>query len=676
MKSWTRNLLPYWVVLLAFALRLYRLDMVRFPHDFAIPYSDGITIIEAISAGRWHDLPLLGLSSGVRVLNPIGSSYLWALIALLDRSPMLAMLISIALNTLAVAMTFDLGRRLLNRHSALIAATLMTCSIYGVYIARGTWIQGQLEFGAVCAAWLLWLGLQWGQARRVLTAFVFIALFLHTYLVAMGLAALAMGSGLLTLLWPRNINAVVKRSIVLGSGICVISLSGFGLLLLTQGQASLSDFNVTYVQPTSIATRNPWDTLIYALLPVNGTDFDYNRIIDGSWAYRADDAHPNWNLAFSMLVNGLIALGIVRLLWATRQSNQKKSMDNNSTALGYAITVLWFILPVMVGLIAMWRLPTLVMRQQYLLLSAPAGYLLAGAALAPLRRGHHVGRACTAGVIGLALINGPPRILANINVIAAHPYYDRVDFLPLGVQVQLGQLWRAKCSEIANPQVRGWTASLWRTQQHIQAGGSQLNGQSNVWEIPPQGGTCVTRIGAEPAPPHSAPITLTLSDGTQLITHRSLPIQKNNLPSSNKQLWLNLNWRLLQTTAPNIAQAGTSITLTEVWRIEQLPSGDFSHWDYTLYLNLKTPAGMVVPLIENGLLPNGHIWRIGDYIFSELYATLPPTLSPGNYELQLSLYDRTRKDTAIHVELNPRGEPDWNKLHPYLSFPLQLKTLS
>ena len=178
---------PYLIVLLAFAFRITHLDLARYSHDSAIPFSYGIRALEAIAEGRYSDIPVLSFVSGVRVQNPVGASYFWALVALFSRNIFSGSAISVMLNVLAVAMTFDLGRKLFGRTPGLIAALLMATSIYSIYVSRTTWIQGQLEFCAVGAAWLLLIALKQNDPKRLLAGFIFTALVMQTYLAALAL---------------------------------------------------------------------------------------------------------------------------------------------------------------------------------------------------------------------------------------------------------------------------------------------------------------------------------------------------------------------------------------------------------------------------------------------------------------------------------------------------------
>ena len=657
-----KKLVPYALVLIAFAVRLYRFDLVRYSHDFAIPHSYGIRILEALQDGRWSDLPLLSLPSGVQVMNPVGASYGWALIALIDRSPLLPIVISILLSTLGIAMLYDLGRRFFGQRSGIVAAALATASIYAVYIARGTWIQGQLEFAAIGTAWLMWRGLAELRPRRVLAGFGFAALMMQTYLATMAVGPLAMLSCLIA--WRRlREHVALRRAALIGCGLCVLSALFFGVLLLTQGQRSLGDFQSRYAMAARRSDSQPLDALRYALTIPNGTDFDYTQELVGGWQYRQNDSAVALNQVVAALLSMLVGIGVLRLLWRLRDKTR------SNTALTAQWVLAWFAVPVLMGIAAVLVNPALALRPQYMLLTSPAGYLLAGASFAPLRQPLRRWLNIAAVLVcAVALLNGAPRITANIDDIGAHPFADRIDFLPVGAQTKLGQIWRNPCDEVANPQLHYWTASAKQTAKGIRQGGAQFGPQSNVWQVKPNGGTCTSRMNFEPAPPFAsllaAPITLSLNTDTQVVTYRSMPVDEAVLRTHSaitQPLWLSLNWQLLGQSSPAQAHAGQSITLTQTWRIITLPKAAHDDWDYTLYVHLVSPDGTTMPLVETGQLPPGVLWRAGDYVLSEVSAALSADLAPGEYTLQLSLYDRVRKDTAVYFEFNERNEPVWEK---------------
>ena len=307
-----KKLAPYLIVLLALSIRLYRLDLSRYSHDSAIPYSYGIRIIEAIAKGNWSDIPVLSLVSGVRVQNPVGASFFWAIVALFDRSPYSGTVISVLLNVLAVAMLYDLGRRLLGNRAGAVAAMLMATGIYSIYISRATWIQGQLEFCCTCAAWLVMVALKERNPRRLLYGFVFTAFAMQTYLAAMAIAAPVALCAVAVLIVTPETRRTLAKPFVIGLATCVTSVVIFGAVLLAQGATSVQDFSSVYTQENAAPPpvqrtdrRVDLDAITYALQIAGGVDFDFSKELMGFWIYAPDTLAPNLNRAYIVLVASL-----------------------------------------------------------------------------------------------------------------------------------------------------------------------------------------------------------------------------------------------------------------------------------------------------------------------------------------------------------------------------------
>ena len=82
--------LPYVLMLLAFAARIYASDTAWIYRDQTYLRGQGITALDDILKGRWESLPIFTYSSSSGLLNPGLMVYVWALIAVLDRSQLFA----------------------------------------------------------------------------------------------------------------------------------------------------------------------------------------------------------------------------------------------------------------------------------------------------------------------------------------------------------------------------------------------------------------------------------------------------------------------------------------------------------------------------------------------------------------------------------------------------------
>ncbi len=686
-----KKLAPYFILLLALAIRLYRLDLSRYSHDSAIPFSYGIRIVEAIADRNWKDIPLLSLVSGVRVQNPVGASFFWALVAYFDRSPYSGTVISVLLNVLGVAMLYDLGRKLLGARAGVIAAMLMATSIYSIYISRATWIQGQLEFCCVCAAWLIMPALAEHRPRRLLAGFVFTSFAMQTYLAAMAVAVPVTLCTATSCLLSPTLRRAARKPFAIGFAACVVSVLFFAAILLAQGASSVQDFSAVYAQENAppppvqrTDRRIDLDAITYALQIAGGVDFDFSKELMGFWVYGPDTLAPNLNRIYVTIVAALAMIGAIRLASSVfRITGRRKYVgtgDGNEHLAASSILI-WFFWGIVLSIILVLVLPRLEVRPQYMLLTAPAGYLLAAAAfiprglpsstLEPNRETQLVpARALSYGAVtlcALAALNGIPRVLANYGAIQKNLFVDRLDFLPIGAQVRLARVWRADCIEIANPQLQFWTAASFQTAKNIRFAGAENDAQSDVWIVRNAGGTCTSRISTESAPVLADVIPVQLSPNTLVNVYRSAPINEATLASqlgapNFRPLHLNLEWTLLAQSVPKTAHAGETISVTQAWRIDSLPADlnlDAVH--FTQFVDLKYPNGTSARLLSNGHLTYGRLWRPGDFVLGRLTPTLPADLPPGNYELSLSLFDGKLQKNAVYFDLNERGEPIWDK---------------
>ena len=121
-----RTLLPLvFVLLVAFVLRVINLDTQDIWGD------------EATSIFRSHH-PLGGVFSNIEEHPPLYSLILFFWLRLVGTEPFALRLLSVLFGTLAVALVYVLGRRLVSSQVGLIAAALMTLSAFAVYYSQET----------------------------------------------------------------------------------------------------------------------------------------------------------------------------------------------------------------------------------------------------------------------------------------------------------------------------------------------------------------------------------------------------------------------------------------------------------------------------------------------------------------------------------------------------------
>ncbi len=172
------------ILALAAALRFYRLGAVAFTFDAA-----------AVSnlAAQWIDqgrLPLQGMVSSTGFRNPPLTVYLISLPLRFSRDPLALTGFVVALNLLAVAGTFWLGRRYWSAAAGLLAALLFAVSPWAVQHSRGVLGQDLLAPGVVL---LMLCTLAWfvdGRRWLLAVALVTLAALIQIHLAALALAPL------------------------------------------------------------------------------------------------------------------------------------------------------------------------------------------------------------------------------------------------------------------------------------------------------------------------------------------------------------------------------------------------------------------------------------------------------------------------------------------------------
>ena len=200
------------ILLLAAALRLGTPGISEFKRD------EANMMARALDLARGRDLPLLGLSSSVNIPNPPVSVYLFAVPFLFSDSPLPATLYVGALNVLAVALTWALGRRYLSARAALIAALLYAASPWGAIYARKLWAQDLLPPFAVLTVFTALLGYAENRRWARIVHWPLLALTVQIHYAAASLIPLS----LLTLaLWPRRIR---RRELAAGLLLAALTL--------------------------------------------------------------------------------------------------------------------------------------------------------------------------------------------------------------------------------------------------------------------------------------------------------------------------------------------------------------------------------------------------------------------------------------------------------------------
>jgi hypothetical protein len=561
------------------------------------------------------------------------------------------------LSVLGVALLYDLGRRLFGPTTGAVAALLMASSPWAIYNLHGTWIQAFLEFACVTSAWFVLIAIQRNNGRRMFAGLAITALFMQTYLVAMALFIQVGTACGYALIWGgARARRALARPILSGLGLCVLSAAIFAVTMYAANPHFLRDLQAGIDNtPAPIpSVPNPFGIhldlagLNHSLRTVSGMDYE------NTWT---NPAHPDYALrnalndARATVIELLVGLGalmaLLRLRWDTMSP----------------ILLTWFGLPVVLVTITLALAPRLFPEQWYLLITTPAGYLLAGIPFILFDRARVFQRPLIAGITqaGLAVMAAvaafipATNLVAHTNTVYEQPVRDQhLESLAEEYQLKLGRLWREQCSEIDSPQTILWVVSIFGTIRNVQPEASRVVGASDVWQVRPEGGNCVTRLPHEPAPVNAFTLPITLSDGSVLTTYRERPLMP---PADFKAMTSNIGWTLVGLQTPPSARSGDTVTITHYWRVDTLPQEPYSDWYYAPFANLLAPDGRRVFMMDKAPSILGRAWQTGRYIVSTMRFQLPIGLTAGRYRLELSLFDPNQKRNAVYFDPAKPGEP-------------------
>ena len=678
------------ILLLGFALRVHRLDAVRHEFDRGFPHGLGIAVLESIADGRWSDLPVVSSATSVALPNPPLVSYIWALVAVVDRSPYTTTALSAMLNVLVVAMTYALAGRLFGARVAWPAALLAASSPWAIHTARGAWVQGWLELTAVCAAWLVLTALKRNSARRLIAGALVTATLVQTYLLAFGVAAqvvaamLVAGARLRSLLKPAAIAVVI---LVASAGLFAVAAIASGSMssladgISTAGFDKYPQMGPSLPNPFGIRIDHTAATRTAAMTSGRGYDALVTSDLGPGFISVSDRSLSN---ARSLLVEVLLLVGFGMALWRARRSVAHRWM------------AVWIAVPILSAVIVGILRPKVDFLEFYFLMTQPAGYILAalpiGALLSPpLPSGRR--KFVSAAIIGcaLALALAPASLLMRFaegtpaqplirNLRFGTLTVDRLPTLPLRWQPAVRAVWQQHCQTLDDAAPQNWLISMSESGHTARAGRWAAAGDSHQWMVSPEGGDCVTL--ADGLPVHADAFPVQLGASTAITVYRSRMWPGDSLNDTGQSARAASEWRsldghvyaLMAPAPPLVTNLGWSLAgiaeqmrippdtpsndgvaeVTYAWRIDRLPDEPHAGWVFDCFAQLIDAAGNEIAVARAPGLP-GAIWRSGQLIVMTLRVPMPASaihadLSANDYTLRISLYDPQQKKNAVFFD--------------------------
>ncbi|MFN4293112.1 MAG: hypothetical protein ACK4JD_03180 [Thermoflexales bacterium] len=668
--AWLPALLVIWM---AFAFRMHGLEHVRQNYDRAYPHGLGLFIRQAVAEGRFDQLPAASLLASINLPNPAGASYFYALLTAIEPSAYVATALNAMLGTLVAAVAFDLARRLFGGWAAFVAGLLAGVSLWAAWVARGAWLQGPLEAMSALTLWLAINGLARGKPKHMFAAFAWVAACLHTYLVAAGLLAQLVAATLIGAFSLRSLgrwSAGLRRAAAAGAAVCVLSALVYaGAVISARASLTAVVNNPHAFNEETRAGRLNLDPINHALRIASGRDFENTFVEPDTPLFEARD---RWSDARATIIDALlwIGLGMLAIQAAGRSRPDPAYAPTSRIALG------WFVLP----LLATFLIANAIMRDWkvhvfYLLLASPMPYVLAGAPFVLLERAtRHASRKTQYAILALA---SPAAIVAvaipwwnaqgEVEAAMRFPYHhDGLYSLPIFWQMRLAERWRALgCVTLHAQEDARWLASLLGDARPARADEIRIKGASSIWQVRPEGGECALLMAESPAPAHAEAFPMPVpgqkrTDRTPVapMLYRAPPLESALRPSDSAFI-VNLGegWRLLELQTPAAAHPGETITVTHDWLVGLPPPEPYWSWYFAPFVKLFAPDGRMIAQVDDAPAILGYRWRAGHVQTSAVRFALPADLPPGEYALEMSLFDPNQKKNAVYFDPKQPSTP-------------------
>jgi hypothetical protein len=612
------------ILLMAALLRFAHLDQIEHNVDHAYPIWQALTTLDR------GVLPLAGQGTSVLFANPALTGYLFLPGLALARSPISAYVLVIALNTLGVYLAFAVARRLLNVPVALLTAGLLAVNPWMIEYSRATWVQGLLPFFASALAWALWpvlVEVSRRPGRRLILAFVVLALYTQTYLLTFMVLAPV---GLL-ILWRWK--PLPKRPLLIGISIFIAASALYGIGLLQQAstvQSRLTEFS-------SAPRQFRPEALDHALRLISGADYAIARGVDAA----AQDSALRQTLsqvAHGIVVVGILA-GIVLAISYQLPVFGKKPVSVSqppSTQLAFILLV-WFAFPIVFMLYVGQPIHPF-----YQIMGTPAGHILAVWGCFTLARWltrspRRAGVLLTGLFIPLAALSALNSLrYAEETAITAG--VDGLTALPIGVGLQLGEAINAYLpvggrvlSDGSEWILNSLSGQLYPVMNDVRAPVVQL--------IPAEGGLLLrTGYGEGFA---SLPYAERVWDWSKAelpgVFHLTLD---RYAPGLADDLLIPVPLRLagqegIDLLGYGLEQSNNQVTLTTDWQVSATPPGSGVSL-FAPFIHVYDASAERVQIIDGQTVAGGD-WRVGDVHIHRMTFMVPE--SGGPFRLEIGQFD-------------------------------------
>jgi len=609
------------VLAIGASFRFSDLGFVRHSHDDSYPSYDALRLLDA------HELILTGQPSSTFLDNPPLMGYLQAIPLLFWRSPWAVYIFIIALNASATWFVYRAAQQLLGDTVGLVSAFLFAVNPWVVYFSRTTWVQALMPFFTALIAWGLWptMATERRSPSRVFIACLVVTAMIQTYVQAWGVLAQI---GLLIILFRRKIP---RRTFQAGFLIFLVAMIPYGVGLSRRWETNYAKLQGFSSEHELGLTRAG---LGHAVRLVTGRNFE------DVWA-RGETVEYYFLERVSPLANCLLSVALITGLVRAAIGLWKRGREQRTAV----VLLVWFALPIL--LMSVSAHPVHV---HYLLLSCPAGHILAAWGLSPLLRRTKLRWVALPMLLALAIVFGLNLHQAS-EKIADRPTGPGFDNWALTAGAQLGTAIR----DLSQSQEGSYPRRIYA--EGREASLSSMSGTyvttlrgldfPNYVVLPSEEPLLYVLTDIVPEPEALGPLQesfpgrdMLFTDGPRVSFLRVLPYSREAalaLPDVAVDWPSEAGLSLLGYSLDTTVQPGQSARCTTYWRVEELLP-ERGEWYIGAFYHLLDQSGRLVANVT-GQSQWARRWHLGDTYVERISIPVPADLPPGEYRFESGVFD-------------------------------------
>ena len=628
-----RSLIVIAILAVGAGFRFYDLGLARLSYDNSYPMYNALRILDE------HQLLLVGQPSSVFLDNPPLMSYLQTIPLLVSRSPWAVYIFIVALNTIAIGLVYQVAKQLLGDTVGYLAAFLFAINPWVVYFSRSISVQALIPFWGALVAWGLWpsLATENRSPVRVLIAGLSVTAITQTYIQAWGVLAQIAP---LVLLFRKKIP---RKPIYIGLFAFAAAMVMYGIGLSEQWETNQTKL-AAFFSGREIQF-NP-EGIEHAVRLVTGLEFDaQSQTRLGETKLRQTSSLVAYHLLSLALITG-----IVYAVFSLRRQSRERP-----TAI---VLLVWFSVPILLTSIS-----ANPVHPHYLLLTCPAGYVLAGWGMSPLLRHVRLRWIALSLLVFTAIVSGFNLHQVSDDV-ARSPTEPQFDGWALEQAARVGTVTRELTESNNYPRriVAEGQSSLLSSMSGVDM--KTLNGLDfpDFVVLPGNEPLLYILVNTPAQPealgPHQQSFPerdFQLADGTQVFFLRTSPYDRGTalaLPAVKIDWSSESGLSILGYTLSGTTQPGKVIECVTYWRVDELHPG-YEEWYIAAFYHFSNQSGQVIIQVD-GHGQWARRWQVGDIYVERVSIQLPDDLAVGQSTLEISLFD------GIHGQgysLLPRGGP-------------------